>query len=260
MDKEELKNVVGIGKLQETSTIYQERTAEKYLAYATKSRCNGYCRLWIISKVQKRVEYFELKFNREGIADYRSIYGKKNMENVFGEEYRYRITYAEALQLLGDAVRQNYKYGRNLELVEQINSVHLEECWQQEWRTKHKSYVLGEKTLALTDLISLYIQSIAQEDSSLFYSLMAEEAQGENRDLYLYNWYHPLEGFIFRDVTIEAVHYRVLTGEIEVWLLAEASRLDGLVLEIDLSLLCLHTDGGYRIKNEKINEVRKKKC
>jgi len=86
VDKEELKNVVGIGKLQETSTIYQERTAEKYLAYATKSRCNGYCRLWIISKAQKRVEYFELKFNREGIADYRSIYGKKNMEN--GKEKR----------------------------------------------------------------------------------------------------------------------------------------------------------------------------
>lgn len=260
MGKEDLRNVVTIGNLQENSTIYHDKTTEKYLAYATKSRCNGYCRLWIISKAQKRLEYFELHFNREGIADYRSIYGKKNIERFFDEEHRQRITYAEALQLLGDAVRQNYKYGRNVELVEQINSLHLEQSWQQEWRTCHKSYVLGEKDLSLPDLVTLYIQSIAQEDSSLFYSLLTEENQGENRDLYLYNWYHPLEGFIFQKVTIEDFYYHVLNRELEVWLLAETNRPDGMSLEVDISLLCSNTNKGYRIKQEKINEVRRKKC
>lgn len=253
---DEGKNVVMFGKLQESKAKYVGEHTDKYLVYVTRTRQKGYCRLWIIQMQRKHLEYFDLQFNQEGLVDYRSVYGKKNIMTMLGEEKRQRISYGEAIMLLGDAIRQNYKYERHLELVEQIRSLHVERSWQQEWRDKERGDLMGINHLPLLSMIRLYLQSIEQEDSSLCYDLLTEEMRGENRELYLHTWTHPLAGYDVEDVEIASIDGHVLQEEVEVWLLAIVIRPDGKKLETDIGLCCRYTEDGYRIQEERIGEVR----
>lgn len=260
MKIDEVENVVVLEKLREKGAGYWRSRDKNYFVYATKGRCEGYCSLWIIDAPQRHLEYFELKFNREGIIKYRSIYGKKNFNEVSSSEKYRKISYMEALQLLGDAARQNYKYGCNLKLVESINSIHLERSWRKEWQIKNKNYILAEKNISVLELVSLYTQSLSQEDGALYYSLFIIDEEKENRDLYLHTWSHPLAGFLFQKIEIETLYYDVLAKSIQIWLVVQAKRPDNLKLELDLCLMCIHTEEGYRIEEEKVKEVRRKSC
>lgn len=244
--------------LQEMQQLNRKYKTEKYAAYVTSGRLNGSCLLCIIDYDCKFSENFELNFNCSGLTKYYSTSGKRQVWNLLNSQEYQRISYQEALLFLGDAVKQNYKYGENLVLVESIPSIHLERCWQQQWTQGNRSHILNNHSLTPKEVRQLYFQSLAQQDGALFFELLTvEEQQKHSRDNYLYIWSHPLEKLVFLHAEMEYMNYDVSTGQIIEYLMVKAKRHDHVILEIDLRLDIIHTHNGYRLVDDWVGEVRK---
>ena len=83
-----------------------------YRVFVTRTRLQGYCRMLIFdAQYEEGAEYFGLRFDEEGIADYQ-CFADANRDEIrqFLQQEEYEeISYAQGITLLRDALLQNYR-------------------------------------------------------------------------------------------------------------------------------------------------------
>ena len=121
-------------------------------------------------------------------------------------EYQ-EITYRQALGMLGDAVRQNYKYQEKNNWLTRNPSLHLQRVWGNDFYNHASNNLVWMITgQDIKNILQIYLQAIQNKDAVLLYDLLAQQAKPqESRELYAMQWNHVLEELSIFDVDIVEV-------------------------------------------------------
>ena len=232
---------------------------EEYICYVSLERLAGHCELLICELDLQNAEWFHLSFTPEGKWRMSQMKYKANIEKWIASGNYQRITYLQAMRLLGDSIRQYYKYNSSEDWIESCNSIHMDRIWDEEyyndWSSElHWSLPMQE----FEKLLATYLHALRNKDAVLVYDLSAREVQQqERRSMYAHHWGHELEDF------------RVIGGRIDkdnvthngiddytLYLTLYGSSKDTQLMEVDLRLRIIKEDGMFRILEELVLEAR----
>ena len=189
--QEDFLNLVRIGRESASSECLL------YRVFVTRTRLMGYCRmLFFDAQYHQGAEYFGLRFDEEGIADYQRFADadKEEIRAFLQKEPYEEIAYQQALALIRDALLQNYRYGRHVDMLSKITSVHLVKAVQYEPadRPEMNFYLMGlTKRLAA----EYYLEACANNDAALTYDLLSPEKRDAlaERETYCQMWNHEMQ-------------------------------------------------------------------
>lgn len=230
-----------------------------YRCFVTTERLKGVCTLLVCGRGRQTAELFYLDFRCKGLYKQDYFYREHQIQDWLRATDHLEITYQQALGVLGDAVRQNYKYQMELEWLKRNRSLHLQRIWNGEFynsAANDLSWALVGRTAA--DVLDIYLEAVRNKDAVLLYDLFARSAKPrEQRDVYALHWSHVLEGVSIFDVHVAEERelggqpagctlFATLYGETEA----------GTVLSVDLHLELLAERGGFFISRERVLESR----
>lgn len=233
-----------------------------YLAFVTNTRKDGYCELIICHHHAAVAEQFTLYFDTRGLVKWQQLWGKAEIHAALQQKQFAQIHYQQALLLIGDSVRQNYKYGQNLDCIETIPfSEHLERIWQPEYYQYDADCFDYLNDMSLQELHTAYIQAIMQKDSAMFYELWTREQRRHgNRELELYHASHVLDDLEIVSFDLECSYLEENTQNLVQYFVLQAFREPDVLLEMDIALWLNQEGHGYRLCKERILESRLVAC
>ncbi len=230
-----------------------------YRCFVTTGRLKGACTLLVCERSGQMAELFYLDFRRRGLYKQDYFYREQQIKDWLRATDHLEITYRQALGVLGDGVRQNYKYQMELDWLKRNRSLHLQRIWNGEFynsAANNLSWALtGQPAAAILDI---YLEAVRNKDAVLLYDLFVGPAKPrEQRDVYALHWSHALEEFSIFDVYVaeereqaerSAGHtlFATLYGETEA----------GTVLSVDLHLELRAERGSFFISRERVLESR----
>jgi hypothetical protein len=167
------------------------------------NRLAGFCEILIYDNMHNTAEVFQLYFSTKGLTEHRYLDAEEVQLWDKNKNDTVHITYRQALILLGDAVRQSYKYQRRVKWLQIYDSIHVQRVWQKEYYDYNSCSL--DWLLDLQDtvqFITIYLAAIANKDAVLLYDLTASTMkQNISREVYAYSWNHVLEDFRYRVAT-----------------------------------------------------------
>ncbi len=249
MQKNKIQN---LNSCIEEREIRQKRKLDgRYRCAMAGDRLAGPCEILIFDSMHNNGELFQLSFSANGMTTHQYLDPE---EVVLWRQHKndaMSITYRQALTLLGDAVRQNYKY-HTTQWSQTHDSLHIQRIWEKEYYDNNKCDVNWLLHLhEPMQFVAVYLDAIANKDAVLLYDIMANEVkQHVSRDVYAYSWNHVLEELHVSDYDIVSI---VQSADQKSWNLYiaiyggyEASHM----LSIDLCLKVIWENGSLRILNE----------
>ena len=231
---------------------------ELYACYVTLERLNGYCDLLIRDRATGRADWFFLRFSPEGIIRYTTL-EQAEVPQWLERRAHCSITYLQAIRLLGDAVRQRYKYHESTDWIPEAQSVHLRRIWQEEYYRDAAgdiSWFLPKQECSA--MLQTWLQALGNKDAVLLYDLSASQVQGRaQRSLFAHCWSHALEDFkiLGYEVDRESVLYNGM-DDYTLSLTVYGSSRDRQMLSVELRLRLVEEQAGFRILHDQVLESR----
>ncbi|MBQ2021568.1 MAG: hypothetical protein II211_04005 [Peptococcaceae bacterium] len=191
-------------------TVKQQRKQNgQYRCTMSGNRLAGFCEILIYDNIHNTAEVFQLYFSTKGLTEHRYLDAEEVQLWDKNKNDTVHITYRQALILLGDAVRQSYKYQRRVKWLQIYDSIHVQRVWQKEYYDYNSCSL--DWLLDLQDIvqfITIYLAAIANKDAVLLYDLTASTMkQNISREVYAYSWNHVLEDFnIFNYEIVHVEH------------------------------------------------------
>lgn len=190
-DLVEFLDVMKIGREAQASSH------QHYRIFVTKTRLQGYCRMLIFeAQLKNGAEYFGLHFDEEGISDYQHFAdaSEDEIRQFLQKETYEEIGYDQGIALLRDALLQNYRYGRHMDMLSGTKSSHLANAvyYEAAKRPDMNFYVQGiSQELAA----ECYLEACVSNDAGLTYDLLApsQRKQLTGREAYCHAWSHELQ-------------------------------------------------------------------
>lgn len=182
---------------KQRSVKQQRKLNGQYRCMMSGNRLAGFCEILIYDNIHNAAEVFRLYFSTKGLTEHRYLDAEevqlwdKNKNDIVN------VTYRQALILLGDAVRQSYKYQKQVKWLQNYESIHVQRIWRKEYYDYNSCSL--DWLLNLQDavqFINIYLNAIANKDAVLLYDLTASTMkQNISREVYAYSWNHVLEDF-----------------------------------------------------------------
>jgi hypothetical protein len=250
------------GKILQFEKLVKERENKKlnknrYHCFVTSERLKGSCELLILDKGQYTAELFYLNFSTKGLQKQRCFYQRKDITEWMNSSDWQRITYPQALGLLGDAVRQNYKYQKQNEWIYQNPSVHLQRIWDDAfYNQQDASLAWMLKGQDVHGILQIYLRALRNQDAVLIYDMLAEQAKPkESRELYAMYWSHPLDAFSIFHIEVVDVQEQEDGGYL--FFLIAYSAYDAFrILSVDMRVALIYEKGMFCIQQELVLESR----
>lgn len=248
-------------QFQQVAEKKREQVGVEYECYVTLERLMGYCNLLICEKGQQKADWFFLSFTPEGLLRHTKLHTAQKIRQWLDGRTHIRISYLQAIRLLGDAVRQNYKYekGRETEWINEDASVHLQRIWQEDFYNdvpNSMDWLLPKQECAA--MLNTYFRALGNKDAVLLYDLSAERIRdAERRSMYAYRWNHVLEDMHIVDFEVDRMSTN-RNGEEDytIFLTVYGAYQGGQMMEVDLSLRIIREQGDFRILQEQVLEPR----
>lgn len=231
-----------------------DNSQNQYRCAMSGNRLDGQCELLIYNCYQRTAELFSLYFSSEGQITYQYFQAE---EVIRWKQSRkiVLISYRQAMTLLGDAVRRNYREQNPWNM--EHTSIHIQRVWQNEYyNSTHNnlSWLLKERDYI--PFIRQYFRAVNNKDAVLLYDMLIESKRnGISRDLYAYNWNHILE-------EVKIIDYAVINskksfdGENRAYFLATCCEDEnGEYLSVDICLHLTRENGYIRLREEHILEA-----
>ena len=164
------------------------------------------------------------------------------------------ITYSQALILLGDAVRQNYKYQTNAEWSYNHDSLHIQRVWKKEYYDYINSSVGWLiKILDPIEFISIYFKAIHNKDAVLLYDMTAvTKKQNISREVYAYSWNHVLEELDISEYKIVYMEQRANEKIFDVYITIYGGYGEVGVLSVDVCLKLILENERLQLLHESV--------
>lgn len=249
-------------KMVHLDTYTQRKNMKKqknqYQCMMAGDRLQGQCDVLIYDRYQRIAEIFYLQFCMEGVTQYQHF---DEMEKALWVKKTdaVEITYEQAMLLLGDAVRLNYKHQEKTEWIELHSSLHIQRIWQKEYYDAIRcdlSWLLDIRDPI--EFVEIYLKAISNKDAVLLYDLTAESAkQYDSRDVYVYSWNHILEEFedIFvLEMRTNFVERREQTY-LNVYVVLSGRQLGMEIVGVDMCLQLIEENGWLRLFLDEVLEV-----
>lgn len=228
-----------------------------YMCFATEERLAGYCDLLICDACMQSAEYFLLKFTQEGLTQHQYLHGFQEIQAWQQGKCYTQITYLQALGLLGDAVRQNYKY-RSVRNITQENSVHLQRIWNDAYYNNQSNLQWMLSCQDEMTILQTYLCAVSNKDAVLIYDMTSEEEQDvQGRDVFAYQWSHELEDFIVFDFKVQERIVNRERGTHTFFLTMYGIFKKYKVLSVDVCLQMIREHGTLRVLQEDVLEARR---
>lgn len=231
----------------------------QYQCFVSDGRLEGVCQLLICERGQQTAELFHLNFSKSGLCRQTYFYRSSQIKDWMAEMEYQEITYRQALGMLGDAVRQNYKYQEKNNWLTRNPSLHLQCVWGNDFYNHASNNLVWMLTgQDIKNILQIYLQAIQNKDAVLLYDLLAQQAKPqESRELYAMQWNHVLEELSIFDVDIvEVLEQAEKTGRYSLFATIYGENEAGKLLSIDLHLELLEEQGAFRILRERVLEPR----
>lgn len=249
-------------ELIEFSELERRRQLQRYGQYecfATLGRLEGYCELLICERGKQRGELFSLSFSQKGMTGYTQLYQRMQIEAWLDGHECNRITYFQALGLLGDAVRQNYKYRMDSDQIHNNPSLHLQRIWSPEFYNdinSSLSWVLCRQDIQT--ILRAYLRAIGNKDAVLLYELHAEQSRdGQTRNAYVLRWNHVLEDWCIFDFQIlTCIENNKKEEDVTFFLTTYCEGKEQQVISVDMCLRVIREKGYFRILTDRVLEAR----
>lgn len=208
----------------------------RYRCLMSGDRLEGFCDVLIYDFVQNRAELFCMRFSKTGVTEYYCL-DEKEVAIWKSRNIIRRITYLQAMTLLGDAVRRNYKYQPQLAGQNWSESVHVKRSWQNDYDYNRCSLLWLLQGLELTAFVSVYLNAICNKDAVLLYDMTAESQKHKtSRELYAYSWNHALEDVRIFSFDIDYIEQCPGEEACNLYITVYGSSQDNELLSIDLCL------------------------
>lgn len=251
--------------IQFQNLMHQKRTHldakydGKYECFITLERLYGYCNLLIYERERNYADWFFLKFSPEGLSRHTTIRTKHKIESWLQERTTRKITYLQAIRLLGDAVRQRYKYHKETDWIHEEQCIHLQRIWQEQFYSDAVDgleWLLPKQECAA--MLKTYFRALNNKDAVLLYDLSANQIKAaERRSMYAYSWNHVLEDMHIFDFQVDrqSISHNG-NGEYALYITAYGEYIGKRMLEVDLCLRVIQEQGTFRIVQDQILESR----
>ena len=239
-------------------TSQKKRKQVGYECFVTTERLKGHCDLLIYETGHRTAEYFCLRFSPEGLVRYERLHDRMQIKQRFDTRDCRQISYLQAIRLLGDAVRQSYKYATNTQWIDDIQSVHLHRIWDETYYNDKEDmdWLLPNQDCA--DMLQTYFCALGNKDAALLYDMSAATVQAEERrSMYAYNWSHVLEDMHIYDFSVDQLSVNQ-NGEEDYTLFVTVygDYAGRQMMEVDLRLRIIRERGDFRILQEQVLEPR----
>lgn len=231
---------------------------EKYVCYVTLERLEGYCDLLIREAETGRADCFFLSFSPEGLIRYTPL-AEADTRQWQASRKSCPITYLQAIRLLGDAVRQRYKYQKSTDWIPEEHSIHLQRIWQEEYyndQANEMSWLLPKQECGA--MLQTWFRALGNKDAVLLYDLSASQVQKHaQRSLFAHCWSHALEDFkiLGYEVDRDSVLYNGI-NDYTLFLTVYGDYRDRQMLAVDLRLRLVEEQSGFRILQDQVLESR----
>lgn len=251
--------VRGKGEVLEFAQLAREKREDSYHCFVTEGRLSGRCELLICEDGLRAGDLFSLYFSPAGLARRIHLSRRQTVGAWLALHACVKITYLQALGLLGDAVRQNYRYGTVNAACDESESVHLQRIWLEEYYSDGKSqlhWALEGQSFML--LLQAYLCALGNRDAVLLYDMTAQRARDKwGRGMYAFCWGHALEGLRIFDFELSPPGLRAEDlSRVPLYLTVYGVYPDHQVLSVDLRLQFVLESGNFRIAEEHILEAR----
>lgn len=251
-------NSVIIDFKKAAQSCQNRQTGLQYDCYMTRGRLSGHCDLLISEKSMQTAEWFCLSFAPDGLTRHSYLHQRNRIQEWITQRGGVQITYLQALGLLGDAVRQNYKYRQDNNWIHNHMSIHLQRIWMDEYyndRNSDLGWILCKQDAM--GILQIYLRAVGNKDAALIYDMSAERAKNnEKRGMYTFCWNHVLEDLTIFDFKVEEIIQNREAEDYTFFLTVYGAQVDNRVLSVDLSLRIILEQGYFRILRERILEAR----
>lgn len=230
-----------------------------YECYITLERLRGYCDLLICEQNHHFADWFFLRFSPEGLIRHTPLRTNRGVENWLHNRESRKITYLQAIRLLGDAVRQRYKYQKETDWIYEEQCIHLQRIWQEQFYSDSVTgldWMIPKQECAA--MLKTYFRALKNKDAVLLYDLSAEQVKAEERrSMYAYKWNHVLEDMYIFDFEVDRQSVSP-NGENDytLYITAYGEYQGKQMMEVDMWLRIVLEQGYYRILQEQILESR----
>ncbi len=241
-----------------TTLAEQETQTGRYGCYVTPERLDGYCDLLIRDMETGQADWFFLSFSPEGLIRYTLLEAAEVRQWMERRAHR-SITYLQAIRLLGDAVRQRYKYQKSTDWIPEMQSVHLQRIWQEEYYSDQAGeldWLLPKQECGA--MLQTWFRALGNKDAVLLYDLSASQVQSQaQRSLFAHCWSHALEDFKILDYEVDrkSVLYNG-RDDYTLFMTVYGNCCDRQMLAVDLRLRLVEETDGFRILQDQVLESR----
>ena len=247
--------IVSLNTCIKEREVKQKRKMDgRYQCIMSGSRLMGFCEILIIDGIYNNAEWFQLYFSTNGMTAHRYLDREEVLMWQYHKNDTVRITYRQALILLGDAVRQNYKYQTKTEWSQSHDSLHIQRIWQKEYYDYNNCSVDWLLDLQEpTQFVEAYFDAITNKDAVLLYDIMADVMkQRISREVYAYSWNHVLEELSILDYDMIYIEQSSDCKKWSIYITIYGGYEEVDMLSIDLCLKLVLENGGLRLLSEQV--------
>ena len=247
--------IINFNAYQSNVVLWQvtpKQNQHQYQCLLSGDRLQGDCELLLYNVYQRTAELYCLHFSGE--CEIVLQYFQEE-EVLLWKQYRTveRISYHQAMTLLGDAVRRMYQEQNGMNQWNASHtSIHVQRTWMSEYYNNENSslgWLLDEREYI--PFINQYFCAVNNKDAVLLYDMMTStRKKAMPRELYAFNWNHVLEEVDIIDFAV--IDGRCLPDE-SAWryyLTICGERPDGTVLLVDICLHLAMENGYVRLQDE----------
>lgn len=255
--REQENKTVDLNRYIRMHHLKRKRQQEgRYQCILAGNRLEGACDVVIYDYVQNYAELFCMHFSEDGVIGHHYL----GEEELAAWKYNHEvvgISYLQAITLLGDAVRQNYKYRTQDVWPVIYDSLHIQRTWQKEYydcESCSLHWLL--QGMDLISFVEVYLKAIGNKDAVLLYDMLAEEKRyGISRELYAYSWNHVLEEV--QILNFEIVYIEPCTGQngCNLYLTLCGVHEENGLMSIDMCVKIIFEDQRYHLFHEQVIEA-----
>ena len=247
--------IVNLDVRMKEKALHQKRGVDgQYRCFMAGNRLAGSCEIIIYDVAKNTAELFHLSFSTEGVTGHQYLDKDEMMLWQYHKEDMQGITYHQALILLGDAVRQNYKYQMQVEWSKTHESLHIQRIWKKEYYDYINCSI--DWLLQIQEpvqFLSIYIDAIRNKDAVLLYDMMTEEKKCHiSREVYAYSWNHVLEEINISNYEILYIEQQTEEKSWDIYIAICGGYGDMATLSVDLCLKLIKRNNRLQLLQESV--------
>ena len=250
--------VIDLNMCIKTKNMQQSQKLDgRYQCIVSGNRLAGFCEVLIYDRIQNNAELFQLQFSSNRMTECWCFDKEEVLLWRYHRTDTQSLIYHQALILVGDAIRQNYKYQQQEDCSQLYASLHVQRIWEKgyydyvnyrvDWLLK-----LGNPE----QFVTAYLKAICNKDAVLLYDMTASTKKYNiSREVYAYHWNHVLEEIKMGSYTLTDSKQLTNDEEKMCYLTICGEYANGKQLLIDVCLHLVYENGSMRLQEEHILEA-----